>query len=136
MVALACVQASHRILSDQHPLSHRLAVLEDRGTTLWLYLTERDGSTIACDVRVFNRQELITPAEGAGQEGLPIGGQWAFSWSGDGEAVAVMREGQPVALARATRRIGFSRQVIEAGPWGVPWCEVTFNEIFGLRDDD
>lgn len=140
------------LITDQHPRSRRVALLEDHGSTLWLYLLEQDGQTVACDVQVFNRQAVIEPVEpiepartlpgpadaqaAPAGHGLPVGGMWAFTWSEDGEAVAVLHEGQPVAFARATRRVGFSRQVIEPGPWGVPWCQKTFNEVFGIHADD
>jgi hypothetical protein len=42
-------------LDSQHSTSRRFAVLEDNGTSAWLYLTEPDSRTPVADAWVYNR---------------------------------------------------------------------------------
>jgi hypothetical protein len=137
-------------LQDRHPRSHRYAILEDNGTTLWLYLTEPDDPTVVAQTWIFNHEQpiqsqewplfqasrpMFPPEELPAVELIfdrPEVHTWSFDWSSDGEAVAVFCDARPIAMAQSARRIGFSRTVIRAGPWGVPWCARTFHDLFGL----
>ena len=137
---------------EQHPASHRYAILEDNGTTLWLYLTEPDNPTVVAQTWIFSHRPpieshewplfndrpapLVPPEELATVEihlDRADAHAWRFDWSSDGEAVAVVCDARPIALVHASHKIGFSRNVIRAGPWGVPWSERTFHELFGME---
>jgi len=45
----------HLFINSQHPVSHRLAVLEDDGTSAWLYLTEANSQKPFADAWIYNR---------------------------------------------------------------------------------
>lgn len=140
-------------ITEQHPTSRRYAILEDNGTTLWLYLTAPDQRKVVADTWVFNRvRPLLTPDEltpfrDAHQpppilESLadddpichtPAIHHWSFNWTPDGEAVAIFRDDQPIAFVRSTERRGFSRHVIHPSPWGVPWSHKIFQDVFNIE---
>jgi hypothetical protein len=150
----ACVAAPAFHLQDRHPASHRYAILEDNGTTLWLYLTAPDEPTVVAETWIFNHDEpiqsqewplfqhgraMFPPEELSPVEVVfdrPEVHSWTFDWSADGEAVAVFCDAQPIAMVQSTRRLGFSRHVIRAGPWGVPWCARTFHSLFGMGEGE
>ncbi len=148
--------AGHRfpapLFIEQHPRSRRYAILEDNGTTLWLYLTLPDQTEPIADTWVFNRvRPVLKPDEltpfhderppqilEAVLEDDPVcdepgDHQWAFTWTPDGEAVAVFRDDQPIAFVRATDRVGFSRHIIRSSPWGMPWSHKIFQDVFRIE---
>jgi len=47
--------------------------------------------------------------------------EWRLVWSPDGSSVALLRDGEPWAVASAAERRGFSKAIGAAGPWGNPW---------------
>ena len=113
-------------LEHKHPASRRLAVLEDDGTSAWLYMTEPDSRKPVADAWVYNRiaappAEAIKSYRGgpppaaqgyASKAALcedPSSHEWSFLWSEEGESVAVVRDGQPVACI-----IGGSRRSRES----------------------
>src|SRR5579859_412154 len=121
-------------LENQHPRSRRLAVLVDDGTSAWLYLTEPDSRRPAGDAWVYNR--IAAPpvdaikayrggpppaAQGyASDRALcddPSAHEWSFRWSYDGEAVAILNDGQPVAFIVLGQKGGYSRELVKDGPW-------------------
>jgi hypothetical protein len=135
-------------LEAEHVASGRFAVLEDDGTSAWLYLTEPDSRKPAADAWVYNRiaappTEAIKSyrggpppaAQGYASETAmcahPAAHEWSFVWSSDGEAVAVAKDGVPVALIILGQKGGYSRELIKDGPWGHPWSDKLFRSKFG-----
>ena len=135
-------------LEDEHPASGRLAVLEDDGKSAWLYLTEPGTRKPAADAWVYNRipappMEAIKSYRGgpppaaqgyASESALcedAVAYEWSFIWSSDGEAVAVVKDGQPVAFIVLGEKGGYSRELVKEGPWGHPWSEKLFRQKFG-----
>jgi hypothetical protein len=135
-------------LENEHPASHRLAVLEDDGTAVWLYLTEPHSRKPAADAWVYNRIAAPPPtaiesyrggpppaAQGYVSEAAlcndPTAHQWSFLWSADGEAVAVAKDGEPVAFIVIGKPGGYSRELVKDGPWGHPWSAILFRSTFG-----
>lgn len=141
-------EAEPLFLSEQHPLSKRHVVLEDDGQTIWLYLTLRDSVRPVTDVWVYNRVERpgarVTSsapspppatAEFLGDTGrieFPLAHDWSFVWSADGEAVAVVMDGKPVAFVRSQQKPGLSRQLSQDGPYGHVWSEDEYQATFGV----
>ena len=139
--------AENLFLEDRHAASRRFAVLEDDGTSAWLYLTEPDSRKPVADAWVYNR---IAPplakeieqyrggpppaAEGyvtdAAQCLCPRDHDWTFFWSSDGEAVTVSKDGEPVAFIVNGQRRGYSRELVKDGPWGHPWSDDLFERTF------
>lgn len=146
-------QPPHPLFIEQHPRSKRYAILEDNGTTLWLYLTAPNQRQVVADTWVFNRvrpllmPEELTPFRDADQPppilesmaddepicDAPEAHRWAFNWASDGEAVAIFRDDRPIAFVRSTDRRGFSRHVIRSSPWGVPWSNKIFQDVFVIE---
>ena len=123
-------------ISEQHPLSRRHAILEDDGTSAWLYLTAPDEPRPVADVFVYNRHapaDCVKDAAGSAPPPIvkafaapeavvsaPERSAWRFRWSADGESVALQRDGVAVALIPSGRRRGFTSAVVAECPWGAP----------------
>ena len=135
-------------LEDEHPASGRFAILEDDGTSAWLYVTEPGSRKPAADAWVYNRiapptAEAIQSYRGgpppaaqsyASETALcedPSAHEWSFVWSSDGEAVAVLKDGQPVACIVLGQKGGYSRELLKDGRWGHPWSATLFRQKFG-----
>jgi hypothetical protein len=135
-------------LEHQHRESGRLAVIEDDGTSAWLYLAEAYSRKPAADAWVYNRvaappTEAIKSYRGgpppaaqshASEDALcevPSAHEWSFVWSPDGESVAVAKDGEPVAFIVGGNKAGYSRELVKDGPWGHPWSEKLFRSTFG-----
>ena len=86
-------------LEHKHPASRRLAVLEDDGTSAWLYMTEPDSRKPVADAWIYNRvaappADAIKSYRGgpppavqgyASEVALceePSSHEWSFVWSG------------------------------------------------------
>ena len=137
-------------LEDQHPVSGRLAVLEDDGTSAWLYLTETGTRKPVGDAWVYNRT-AVPPvdaikayrggpppaAQGYVSEFAlchkPATHQWSFLWSSDGHAVAVVKDGRAVAFVAVGQRGGYSRELVKDGPWGHTWSDKLYRQVFSAE---
>ncbi len=134
-------------LESQHPDSLRHAILEDDGTSAWLYLTEADVPKPVADAWVYNRIEAPTrddvrafqggpppAAEGfagpTAQCSDPHDHEWSLLWSPTGDSVAVLRDGTPVACIVSGHPHGFSRELVSDGPWGNTWSDEVYRETF------
>lgn len=135
------------LLDEQHPVSKRFAILEDDGTSCWLYLTRPNDQAVAADAWVFNRIAPPSPSEVKVYRGgpppaakgyvsasavceTPLDYEWTFLWSADGESVAIEKDGQPVAFIVAGQEHGYSRELIKDGPWGQKWSAERLRETF------
>lgn len=135
-------------LQHQHPVSRRLAVLEDDGKSGWLYVTDPDSRKPIGDGWVFNRVaapqiEAIKSYRGgpppaaagyASENALcddPLSHEWSFVWSSDGESVAVAKDGEAVAFIVGDQKGGYSRELMKEGPWGHHWSVELFRLKFG-----
>lgn len=139
-------------LAEFHGLSRRNCFFEDNGCAAWLYLTEpaADSSTsapIAADAFVFNHAAPVDPAMVPGFRGQqppicvgfaspeavcagPSECDWSLRWSVDGESVAVLRGGHPIAFIRRGDKLGYSKAVAKVGPYGSPWSQALFEQAF------
>lgn len=59
--------------------------------------------------------------------------EFTFQWSTDGESVAVLRNGIPIAMATSWERIGYSKAVVVASSVANPWSESRFHALFRLE---
>lgn len=135
-------------LEDEHAESGLLAVLEDDGTSAWLYIFDAASRKPHGDAWVYNRiaappTEAIKSYRGgpppaaqgyAGKDALcedPSSHEWSFVWSVDGESVAVAKDGEPLAFIIGGQNGGYSRELVKDGPWGHPWSEKLFRSKFG-----
>jgi len=137
-------------LSETNDASRRRAVFEDNGVAAYVYLLAPDSKTIVADAWVYNRiaaparedirkfQPGPPPAADGyvapeGRVPTPEAYAWSFTWSVDGEAVAICADGVPLAFVRADHKRGFSRHLTRSGPWGEPWSEGIYASTFGTR---
>lgn len=152
LIALApqIVMAEEIFLQSQSPVSKRLAVLEDDGKVAFVYLTEPSIPKPVKDAIVYMR---VQPIEAVDWERIkkrgdtpllqrdlasssavitnPKAPEFAFKWSADGESVAVLRNGQPLAFASVKDRYGYSRAVSVTSPLANAWDEARYTTLFG-----
>ncbi len=134
-------------IDEQNPQSSRFAIIEDDGTSAWLYLTERDKTMPVADVWVYNRipappAEDIQSYRGGPPPAVsgyvsdsalcpsPKSHEWKFLWSADGESVAITKDGVPVACILAGQKRGYSRELTKDGPWGKTWSDELYAKVF------
>jgi hypothetical protein len=136
-------------LSELHAVSQRRAVFDDSGATAYLYLTDANSETRIADAWVYNRVAAPTPEEarrflpdpppaaaGYVSENAfcadPMSIRWRIAWSRDGNSVALVDDVGPIACILSGRSRGYSRELIRSGPWGEPWSEAAYVDIFGV----
>lgn len=133
--------------SEQHPVSHRWAVLEDDGLAAWLYLTEPNSEKPVADCWIYNRLWNFDPAESYSSCGVappapsdyvrddallaaPNASGFRFVWSTDGASVALF-DGHILSGFIATgQERGFSRNLKKSGAWGNPLDENVYTSVF------
>jgi hypothetical protein len=137
-------------LEHQHATSRRLAVLEADGRCAWLYLTEPGSRRPEKDAFVYSPGLLADSerAKAEAKEGLPPslaaafaseravigdarGEEFAFRWSAEGQGVAVLRKGEPIAMIVPGSKYGYSKALARSGPYGEPWDQPTYDRVFG-----
>jgi hypothetical protein len=135
-------------LANEHQGSGFVAILDDDGTSAWLYLRQCSSGMPIADAWVFNRvpappASAIQSYRGrpppaaqgyAGDEALcpaPANHEWSFVWSPDGKSVAVLMDGRAVACIIAGDKRGYSRNLVQDGPWGHPWSDAVYDAAFG-----
>lgn len=134
-------------LSSEHQGSGCVAILDDDDTSAWLYLRETSSGKPFADAWVYNRVTAppITAiqsyrggpppaAQGYASESAlcpePAKHEWSFLWSSDGQSVAVLKDGLPVACIVAGTKGGYSRELVQEGGWGHPWSDEVFDATF------
>ncbi len=136
-------------VSEQHPTSRRFAEFEDDGTAGYLYLTAPDERTIVGDCWVYNRIQAPEPSDIKKYRGSPppaargYAGPNAqrssppedavgFLWSLDGNAVSLSIDGVQTGflIFGEGGHGGYSLYLIQEGPWGKPWDQKRFREVF------
>lgn len=136
-------------VSEQHPGSHRFAAFEDDGTTGYLYLTAADETKPVGDCWVYNRIRAPEPPEIKNYRGSPqpaargyagpnaqrptdLEGAIRFLWSPNGNAVTVLIDGVPTGFLDFGEggHGGYSLHLVKEGPWGKPWDEERYRQVF------
>lgn len=153
LLALACTErpawaAGGLFLQSQHHQSRRYAILEDDGRMAYLYLTERGQRVPVRDAVVYTRaplaraQDWASVRRGAPPElsldiaspsavvPFPKASEFSFRWAPDGESVALLRKGAPVAMASMRHKLGHSRAVYVPSPLAKPWDADAFAALF------
>jgi len=126
-------------VDEVHPVSGRAAILEDNGTSCWLYLHESANGPVLKTVLAYSPIAPISSAEF--KERLSHGDtpilvsfyasphaviaerfpdDFSFRWRGDGEAVAVLYRNEVLAVATPEEAFGSSRAISQSGPFGDP----------------
>ena len=137
-------------LQSKNAISGRNAVLEDNGKIAFLYLTEPQIAKPVRDAIVYSRIPPVSSvdwerikqarempplhediASSAAVISSPEESEFAFEWSGDGDAVAILRNEVPLAFVTMKERLGFSKAVIKQSPFANPWDEERYLSLFG-----
>lgn len=135
-------------LQSQSQVSKRHAVLEDDGNTAFLYLTAPEilkpvrDAIVYCRVAPEEKVEWENAESGeppslhkaiASPEAVienPNVEEFDLKWSLDGDAVAVLRNGQPLAFVAASDRIGYSKAVSISSPLVGAWSQARYISLF------
>lgn len=132
------------MLEWNNDTSQRLAVLEDDGTSAWLYLTVPNNRKPIADVWVHNRIAAPPQSEIKKYRGGPPPAasgfaddsdvcqspdehEWTLDWHDNGESVILHCDGKPVAMLAASGRRGWSRNLLRDGPWGNVWDDELYS---------
>src|SRR5262245_26867311 len=136
-------------LQSRSPVSKRIAILEDNGKVAFLYLTEPNVSRPLRDAIVYSRIPPVKAVDWdrirkTGETPLlttdiasptavipsPRQSEFTFKWSEDGEAVAVLRQGVPLAFVSIKARLGYSKAVVVASPLVNVWDQQLYSSLF------
>ena len=133
---------------EKHPISGRLVMFEDDGTSAWLYLSSPSGEGIEKDAFAYspiepleelNKSEiengeppkliksLVTPSSvivGA------IESDFSFRWSKNGESVALFHKGEAISTIYQNYKSGYSKSLSKASPFGNPWDNELYESEF------
>lgn len=128
--------------------SGRHATLEDDGYSAWLYLTScSKKQEVIADCYVYSRvelpDELVMPFGKSGppllmrqfataaavQQSVPED-SLRLQFSRDGNSALLLLRGEPWALVTRDQKQGYSKSLSAAGPFGNPWDEEIYRELF------
>ncbi len=56
--------------------------------------------------------------------------EFSFKWSTDGQAVALLRKGKPIAFASIADKFGYSKAVSKPSPLANPWDQKRYDSLF------
>jgi hypothetical protein len=138
---------SAMVASQQNPRSGRWAVVADEGSSVWLYMTDREGTQPVADCWLLNtvpaptklkdhRERKSAPpvpiayASPASLGPVPAETAVAFEWSEDGDSVSVSVSGVVLGFIAAGGKRGFSRHLVAGGPFGQPLDEELHARLF------
>lgn len=115
-------------IHSHNPISNRLAVFEDNEKVAFLYLTKAGTQKPEKDAIAYSRVPLVAKVdwkriketgespplsqEVASPTAIvtnPVESEFSFKWSADGHAVALLRQGTPIAFATASDKFGYSK---------------------------
>lgn len=131
-----------------HPVSGRCVILEDNGSSAWLYLTPKSGVGIEKDAFAYSS---IEPADELNKEELAKGSppklykkiasenavinsakesDFSFKWSPNGESVVVLYKDTPIAMIHEEHQRGFSNALSQESGFGEPWNQKVYSSEF------
>lgn len=134
--------------SGVHPVSGLQALVEDDGSSVWLYLRDPRASRIIADCWLYNRISIARGALANWPHDQPppapddvVGpdATWntslpaapAFTWSSNGRSVAIAIGGATIGYIASGARRGCSRYLKASGPWGAPFDAAEYARLFG-----
>lgn len=157
-ILLFCALASIASLSvakdifihSQNPISDRLAIFQDDERTAYLYLTKPGTQRPERDAIAYSRVPLVPRVDWARIKETgeppplsqdiaspnailknPTEAEFSFKWSADGHAVALLRNGHPIAFAVASEKFGYSKAVAKSSPLANAWDQIRYEALFG-----
>jgi hypothetical protein len=135
-------------IEEKNTVSGRFAILEENGSSAWLYLTPSSGKGIEKDAFVYSpiepHKELDKKSIEDGNPPVLIEGvasdtaviknvkkeNISFSWSKNGESVVVLFNGNPIAMILESTKQSYSKALKKASFFGSPWDQELYNKVF------
>jgi len=136
-------------LQSHNPISNRIAVFEDDEKTAFLYLLQKNSQKPEKDAVVYSRVPLppkvdwsaisnsgntpplsIDVASKSAIISNPKTTEFSFKWSKDGNSVAILRNGIPLAFASTFEKYGFSKAIAKPSPLANPWNQNLYIKLF------
>lgn len=136
-------------LQSHHKISKRSAIFEDDERVAYLYLTRPGTMQPERDAIAYSRIKPIdrveweeirktggTPVlmkELASETAVvekPVEREFSFNWSRDGSAVALIRNGVPIAFVSSAEKLGYSKAVAKASPLASSWDQAKYESLF------
>lgn len=154
LIALSLFSSSAAVAKDifihsHNAVSDRLAVFEDDEKIAYLYLTKSGTQKPEKDAVAYSRVPLAEKidwehikktgdapsltrdiASPAAIIKNPKENEFSFKWSADGQAVALIRNGTPIAFASMADKFGYSRAVAKPSPLANPWDQKRYDALF------
>jgi hypothetical protein len=135
-------------IDDQNEDSKRWAIVADEGDSVWLYLTEPDGTRPIADCWLLNKipapddtakykTTKSAPAatkayvSASALRAVPNQENLKIQWSEDGHSVTVIEAGEILGFIAAGSKYGWSKELIAEGPFGKPLNIALYLELFG-----
>jgi len=131
-----------------HPVSGRCVILEDNGSSAWLYMTPKSGEGIE---NVAFAYSPIEPADELNKEEIAKGNppalfkklasdnaviystkesEFSFKWSLNGESIALLYKDNPIAMIYEGNQRGFSKALSQKSIFGEPWSQDVYSSEF------
>jgi hypothetical protein len=136
-------------LQSHNEQSSRFAVLEDNERVAYLYLTKPGKLEPEKDAIAYLR---VKPVDRVDWEAIkrsgdtpmltrelatasaviekPVEREFSFKWSRDGNAVALLHEGTPIAFACASDELGYSKAVSKTSSYANAWDQLKYESLF------
>ena len=135
-------------IEEKNLISCRVAILEDNGTSAWLYLSPPSGKGIEKDAFAYspiepleelNKSEiengeapkliknLATPSSviiGA------VEADFCLKWSKNGESVVLLHKGEAISTIYQNYKSGYSKSLSKASLFGNPWDNALYESVF------
>jgi hypothetical protein len=146
-IRTARTDEDHSLHTLQHPTTKRWAVFDDDGTSAWLLVTEPEIPKPVADCFVYScvpvARKMPKTWDGSGPP--PMIKKYAsdaayrpglsadrirLAWTKSGSAALVLVDDTPVAFLVVGEKQGYSRGIAVDGPYGHPWDEARFKEVF------
>ena len=140
--------STNHFFEEMNSNSGRRAIYEDDAVSAWIYLTIPNSYKPCSDCWIFNRIDAPLQSELSKYKNGPppacadyiganskymgaIRPEISFLWSKDGNAVAVLVDGDCLGFLNSTTKQGNSRNIVYECPWGKPWNSNIYQETFG-----
>ncbi|NHQ85562.1 hypothetical protein HA050_05450 [Iodobacter sp. HSC-16F04] len=136
-------------ISSHNAISNRFAIFEDNEKIAFMYLTESGSQKPVKDAIAYSRIPPIAKVDWdrikqygdaplleqsmASSDAVianPLEKDCSFRWSKDGHAVAILRNGKPIAFTSATERFGFSKAVSKLSHLANVWDQKKYESFF------
>jgi hypothetical protein len=141
--------AKEIFIHSHNVASNRYAIFEDNENVAYLYLTEAGTQRPIKDAIAYSRKPLIAKvdwkkiqqtgevpplsADIASTQAIvksPLESEFSFKWSKDGNSVALLRRGQPIAFTSLSEKYGYSKAISKPNPLANPWDQKLYDKLF------